>query len=78
MAIRLLALNEGRGLNPGDTCTICEAENQPYIAQRRPGVEPRRHSPECGQRRRPDTLNEGRGLNPGDTEEAASVGDRAV
>ena len=40
---RYQALNEGRGVNPGDTLTIHRAIYRPVIAQRRPGREPRRH-----------------------------------
>ena len=63
------ALNEGRGVNPGDTRrglkgTLAQAPP----AQRRPGREPRRHSGHQKLLRFPaGSLNEGRGVNPGDT-----------
>ena len=62
------ALNEGRGANPGDTCSPSSADASRCIAQRRPGREPRRHprrARAAGPRRA--ALNEGRGANPGDT-----------
>ena len=62
-------LNEGRGINPGDT----SSSSPPFWilpdAQRRPGHQPRRHL-RARPARRPcsaRTLNEGRGINPGDT-----------
>ena len=52
-----------------------------FVAQRRPGCEPRRHPARDGPVRiDPPTLNEGRGANPGDTRcsrEAFPVGKRA-
>ena len=36
-------LNEGRGSNPGDTDPYVTTQQVPCCAQRRPGVEPRRH-----------------------------------
>ena len=64
------SLNEGRGLNPGDTGggSHVSSADASCSAQRRPGPQPRRHSARCLVRlesRGP--LNEGRGLNPGDT-----------
>ena len=37
------ALNEGRGMNPGDTPTVTGSTSREKLAQRRPGHEPRRH-----------------------------------
>ena len=37
-------LNEGRGVNPGDTGTQSSSSAARSLAQRRPGREPRRHS----------------------------------
>ena len=37
------ALNEGRGANPGDTVLPAFTSATMYVAQRRPGREPRRH-----------------------------------
>ena len=39
------ALNEGRGANPGDTGDLTAGPSQRLRAQRRPGREPRRHTP---------------------------------
>ena len=63
-----MALNEGRGANPGDTWTDAGSNPLADVAQRRPGREPRRHRRRhaaCGAV--PGPLNEGRGANPGDT-----------
>ena len=38
-----LPLNEGRGINPGDTATSSSTEGRFNRAQRRPGHQPRRH-----------------------------------
>ena len=40
----LTALNEGRGVNPGDTVTTSPLTATVHSAQRRPGREPRRHT----------------------------------
>ena len=63
------ALNEGRGVNPGDTGQwLRRSSKEAEIAQRRPGREPRRHAGgKLLVARRPVALNEGRGVNPGDT-----------
>ena len=62
------ALNEGRGVNPGDTAVTEERRPAGSRAQRRPGREPRRHPPHASRLRvSTDPLNEGRGVNPGDT-----------
>ena len=37
-------LNEGRGMNPGDTTPDMPTKGETADAQRRPGHEPRRHS----------------------------------
>ena len=68
MARQAPALNEGRSLNPGDTCGSFRVEYSMDSAQRRPESEPRRHRPRrpSGRVRAP-ALNEGRSLNPGDT-----------
>ena len=60
-------LNEGRGVNPGDTCSTVPIWHQRAHAQRRPGREPRRHPRSPRSRCSPSPLNEGRGVNPGDT-----------
>ena len=61
-------LNEGRGLNPGDTGRGGRGMMGGNTAQRRPGPQPRRHPPRLLRRGYGGwTLNEGRGLNPGDT-----------
>ena len=65
-------LNEGRGINPGDTRGRHDAAAglTSCTAQRRPGHQPRRHSPgprRCVGSSRRQPLNEGRGINPGDT-----------
>ena len=53
---------------PGDTTTSGGRPSLLFIAQRRPGREPRRHSPQpTPPFRAPAPLNEGRGANPGDT-----------
>ena len=62
------SLNEGRGVNPGDTQP---GTGRPRAAARtlnegrgvNPGDTRRRHAPA----RLPRALNEGRGVNPGDT-----------
>ena len=40
---RRRTLNEGRGVNPGDTRTTFPTESTSSVAQRRPGRQPRRH-----------------------------------
>ena len=62
------SLNEGRGVNPGDTSAKSCPERRFDNAQRRPGREPRRH-PRCrgAGAGAAWSLNEGRGVNPGDT-----------
>ena len=70
---RPTALNEGRGVNPGDTSLAVDSQGRTVslTAQRRPGSKPRRHQakPEVRSRlRTPYALNEGRGVNPGDTQ----------
>ena len=40
------SLNEGRGVNPGDTACVVRTVRAPDTAQRRPGREPRRHAGE--------------------------------
>ena len=65
---RRVPLNEGRGVNPGDTKPMREGVVNGWHAQRRPRREPRRHWPGCAcWTRRCASLNEGRGVNPGDT-----------
>ena len=63
------SLNEGRGVNPGDTrIGAQDGSNINLGAQRRPGREPRRHARRQGTAANPPSpLNEGRGVNPGDT-----------
>ena len=62
------SLNEGRGLDPGNTAIAAFTLNSSSAAQRRPGPRPRQHgkggrcSISCIQ-----SLNEGRGLDPGNT-----------
>ena len=62
-----LALNEGRGLNPGDTAPSGHRCSQTTSLNEGRGLNPgdTRRSPACRSRTAP--LNEGRGLNPGDT-----------
>ena len=68
MRAGLEALNEGRGLNPGDTHPCILPVWARSLAQRRPGPEPRRHALNAyDHASADDSLNEGRGLNPGDT-----------
>ncbi len=63
-----LALNEGRGINPGDTANSRLIFSNAMTAQRRPGHKPRRHGVENYPMQESDkALNEGRGINPGDT-----------
>ena len=38
-------LNEGQGVNPGDTSVTSGSNTTVLLAQRRPGCEPRRHGP---------------------------------
>ena len=65
---RAPALNEGRGANPGDTRSRAFSSFAPHTAQRRPGREPRRHTPSMNRNSVANSsLNEGRGANPGDT-----------
>ena len=72
---RMLALNEGRSVNPGDTPSSSRRHRdlEPVdIAQRRPERQPRRHDRHEGVRGWSSTpfnapLNEGRSVNPGDT-----------
>ena len=67
----MTALNEGRGVNPGDTSGGSRTVRHAASAQRRPGREPRRHTRwRSAGSRRASTLNEGRGVNPGDTSPA--------
>ena len=63
------ALNEGRGVHPGDTSASSADQSSPArLAQRRPGRSPRRHSRTGSDSTRPcPPLNEGRGVHPGDT-----------
>ena len=61
--MRPTALNEGRGLNPGDTRLM------PWSTVRRSLNEGRGLNPGDG-RTTDAPLNEGRGLNPGDTHRA--------
>ena len=62
------SLNEGRGVNPGDTPVRRRVGTPSPYAQRRPGREPRRHATTTRRARSGTTaLNEGRGVNPGDT-----------
>ena len=62
------SLNEGRGINPGDTEISYVTTEKTEAAQRRPGHQPRRHRPSSACRQtRCAPLNEGRGINPGDT-----------
>ena len=71
-------LNEGRGVNPGDTRIDTDRVNGHIsVAQRRPGREPRRH-PATRHRSRTSQrpLNEGRGVNPGDTASVQTSGHR--
>ena len=68
-------LNEGRGINPGDTCALCALCVELHAAQRRPGHKPRRHLVNYTERPLDyDALNEGRGINPGDTCHPAATG----
>ena len=60
-------LNEGRGVNPGDTGGRRKGDTPWDLAQRRPGREPRRHPITPLDLPLLHTLNEGRGVNPGDT-----------
>ena len=72
------SLNEGRGLNPGDTIAVGDVFCPMFVAQRRPGPQPRRHSTSLRSGRSTSTpLNEGRGLNPGDTDRIHPVGELA-
>ena len=66
---RTPALNEGRGVNPGDTTHARAPTDAAATAQRRPGREPRRHVLPLvrGASYLRHPLNEGRGVNPGDT-----------
>ena len=56
-------------MNPGDTSVTPVPWVEVWLAQRRPGREPRRHpqGPLLALHRRALPLNEGRGVNPGDT-----------
>ena len=68
LPLRLRPLNEGRGLNPGDTAGGAGRSGNTSTAQRRPGPEPRRHEGMLWNENAAGvSLNEGRGLNPGDT-----------
>ena len=68
-------LNEGRGVNPGDTQSFSTWGDMVDGAQRRPGREPRRHGFNGARCPRLNAaLNEGRGVNPGDTR-AGDIGD---
>ncbi len=63
-----VTLNEGRGLDPGNTAGESHVEPPSRDAQRRPGPRPRQHWRAAGSPRRcRRTLNEGRGLDPGNT-----------
>ena len=66
-----MALNEGRGANPGDTSGCGPSSDGRANAQRRPGREPRRHHLSVVDQAQTGALNEGRGANPGDTPGAA-------
>ena len=68
-------LNEGRGLDPGNTPIALLCLLQCAIAQRRPGPRPRQHMSRLGGLgRKPLSLNEGRGLDPGNTRPARPSG----
>ena len=74
------ALNEGRGISPGDTHRppIRTRSVSVAHAQRRPGHQPRRHAQRPARRYARvscSTLNEGRGISPGDTYRAFTAGD---
>ena len=62
------SLNEGRGINPGDTSCLQMRQPHAYALNEGRGINPgdtRRGS--RGKRLSPIALNEGRGINPGDT-----------
>ena len=66
--IRGTPLNEGRGFHPGDTRRCLSSSKADVVAQRRPGLSPRRHVSSAGSSGPSSgTLNEGRGFHPGDT-----------
>ncbi len=69
------ALNEGRGVNPGDTRPDpCRgAMLSPALNEGR-GVNPGDTRPDGGAQGRPGALNEGRGVNPGDTRRRVDPG----
>ena len=64
----LPSLNEGRGVNPGDTMTTLRpASRTPSLNEGR-GVNPGDTADSLGGgSARSSSLNEGRGVNPGDT-----------
>ena len=64
-------LNEGRGLDPGNTTGVSGTNPASRGAQRRPGPRPRQHArcSWCPTKTAP-ALNEGRGLDPGNTPRA--------
>ena len=66
---RRQSLNEGRGSHPGDTGALNpQSLDVGPIAQRRPGLSPRRHcAGRSGRGAGRGPLNEGRGSHPGDT-----------
>ena len=63
----VLALNEGRGVCPGDTRCWLDTPLRCSSAQRRPGRLPRRHPTIPTSEQAWTALNEGRGVCPGDT-----------
>ena len=68
-----MPLNEGRGMNPGDTLRRLGGAKDSAALNEGRGMNPGDTSRPSQSRDRQPPLNEGRGMNPGDTDSEARV-----